>query len=174
MGAQWKTAGKLASSTAKGKIFSKLAKEIAIAARGGADPAMNARLRAAVESAKKASMPRDTLERAITKGAGLLDETVSYETVTYEGFAPHRGAGDRRVPHRQQEPHRDQHPGPVPEGPARQHRLGVVGLHPPRHRRGDAPTTRRRRGGDEAGAQDFGPMARAAFTSTPSRPTSMR
>jgi YebC/PmpR family DNA-binding regulatory protein len=90
MGAQWKTAGKLASSAAKGKIFSKLAKEIAIAARAGADPAMNARLRAAVESAKKASMPRDTLERAIKKGAGLLDETVTYETVTYEGFAPHR------------------------------------------------------------------------------------
>jgi YebC/PmpR family DNA-binding regulatory protein len=90
MGAQWKTAGKLASSAAKGKIFSKLAKEIAIAAKAGADPAMNARLRAAVESAKKASMPRDTLERAIKKGAGLLDETVTYETVTYEGFAPHR------------------------------------------------------------------------------------
>ncbi|MEO8706594.1 MAG: YebC/PmpR family DNA-binding transcriptional regulator [Kofleriaceae bacterium] len=90
MGAQWKTAGKLASSSAKGKIFSKLAKEIAIAAKGGADPAMNARLRAACEAAKKASMPRETLERAIKKGAGLLDETVTYETVTYEGFAPHR------------------------------------------------------------------------------------
>jgi len=51
---------------------------------------MNARLRAAVETAKRASMPRDTLERAIKKGAGLLDETVTYETVTYEGFAPHR------------------------------------------------------------------------------------
>jgi YebC/PmpR family DNA-binding regulatory protein len=90
MGAQWKTAGKIATSAAKGKIFSKLAKEIAIAAKGGADPAMNARLRAAVEAAKKASMPRETLERAIKKGAGLLDETMTYETVTYEGFAPHR------------------------------------------------------------------------------------
>lgn len=90
MGAQWKTAIKVANGAAKGRIFSKLAKEIMIAARGGPDPAMNARLRAAVESAKKASMPRDTLERAIKKGAGLLDETVTYETVTYEGFGPHR------------------------------------------------------------------------------------
>lgn len=90
MGAQWKTAGKIATAAAKGKIFSKLAKEIMIAARGGPDPSMNARLRAAVEAAKKASMPRDTLERAIKKGAGLLDETVQYESVTYEGFGPHR------------------------------------------------------------------------------------
>jgi YebC/PmpR family DNA-binding regulatory protein len=90
MGAQWKTAIKVATSAAKGKVFSKLAKEIMIAARGGPDPAMNARLRAAVEAAKKQSMPRDNIERAIKKGAGLLDETVSYETVTYEGFAPHR------------------------------------------------------------------------------------
>ena len=73
MGAQWKTAGKLASSSAKGRVFSKLAKEIMIAARGGPDPASNARLRAAVEAAKKASMPRDTVNRAIKKGAGLLD-----------------------------------------------------------------------------------------------------
>ena len=90
MGAQWKHAGRQASATAKGKVFSKLAKEIMIAARGGADPSMNARLRALVESAKKHSMPRETLDRAIKKGAGLLDETVTFETVTYEGFAPHR------------------------------------------------------------------------------------
>lgn len=90
MGAQWKHAGRLASSSAKGRIFSKLAKEVAIAAKAGPDPALNARLRAAVEAAKKASMPRDTLERAIKKGAGLLDEKVEYETVTYEGFGPHR------------------------------------------------------------------------------------
>jgi YebC/PmpR family DNA-binding regulatory protein len=90
MGAQWKTAIKVATAAAKGKVFSKLAKEIMIAARSGPDPAMNARLRAAVEAAKKQSMPRDNIERAIKKGAGLLDETVSYETVTYEGFAPHR------------------------------------------------------------------------------------
>src|SRR3954471_7902008 len=90
MGAQWKHAGRQASATAKGRVFSKLAKEIAIAAKAGADLGSNSRLRALVESAKKASMPRETLERAIKKGAGLLDETVHYETVTYEGFAPHR------------------------------------------------------------------------------------
>jgi len=89
MGAQWKTAGKIATSSAKGKIFSKLAKDLIMAAKGGADPTMNARLRAAVEAAKKASMPKDTLERAIKKGAGLLDP-VDYKSVTYEGFAPHR------------------------------------------------------------------------------------
>ena len=62
-----------------------------VAARAGADPAMNARLRAAVEGAKKASMPRDAApRRAIKKGAGLLDDGATYETVTYEGFAPHQ------------------------------------------------------------------------------------
>lgn len=61
-----------------------------MAARNGADPSMNPRLRLAVEAAKKASMTKDTLERAIKKGAGLLDEQVVYETVTYEGFAPHQ------------------------------------------------------------------------------------
>jgi YebC/PmpR family DNA-binding regulatory protein len=89
MGAQWKHAGRQASATAKGRVFSKLAKEIMIAAKAGADPSTNARLRAAVESAKRHSMPRDTLDRAIKKGAGLLDEQVSYEHVVYEGFAPH-------------------------------------------------------------------------------------
>jgi YebC/PmpR family DNA-binding regulatory protein len=90
MGAQWKHAGRQASAAAKGRIFSKLAKEIILAARAGADPAMNARLRVLVETAKKQSMPRETLERAIKKGAGLLDDSASFETVIYEGFAPHR------------------------------------------------------------------------------------
>ena len=90
MGAQWKQKGRLVAANAKGKVFTKLVKEVAIAARGGADPAMNPRLRMAIDAAKKASMPKDTLERAIKKGAGLLDEAVSYDTVVYEGFAPHR------------------------------------------------------------------------------------
>jgi YebC/PmpR family DNA-binding regulatory protein len=90
MGAQWKAKGKEAAANAKGRMFTKLAKEIMVAARNGADPAMNPRLRLAVEQAKKASMPKDTLERAIKKGAGLLDEGVSYEKLTNEGFAPHR------------------------------------------------------------------------------------
>jgi len=90
MGAQWKQKGREASAAAKGRIFTKLAKEIMVAARAGADPTMNPRLRMAVEAAKKASMTKDTLERAIKKGAGLLDEGVNYEVVTYEGFAPHQ------------------------------------------------------------------------------------
>ena len=91
MGAQWKQKGREQSADAKGRLFSKLAKEIMVAAKaGGPDPSSNARLRLAIEQAKKASMTRDTLERAIKKGAGLLDEPVQFETVVYEGFAPHQ------------------------------------------------------------------------------------
>jgi YebC/PmpR family DNA-binding regulatory protein len=89
MGAQWKQKGREQSAAAKGRLFTKLAKEIMVAAKSGPDPSMNPRLRLAVEQAKKHSMTRDTLERAIKKGAGLLDEQVQYETVTYEGFGPH-------------------------------------------------------------------------------------
>ncbi len=89
MGAQWKQKGREQSAAAKGRLFTKLAKEIMIAAKGGPDPASNPRLRLAIEQAKRASMTRDTLERAIKKGAGLLDQAVQYESVTYEGFAPH-------------------------------------------------------------------------------------
>lgn len=90
MGAQWKQKGREEAANAKGKVMSKLAKEIIIAAKSGADPDLNPRLRMAVDAAKKASMTKDTLERAIKKGAGLLDETANYEVVTYEGFAPYQ------------------------------------------------------------------------------------
>jgi len=90
MGAQWKTKVKEAAANVKGRIFTKLAKEIMVAARAGADPDLNPRLRLAIDQAKKASMPRETVERAIKKGAGLLDAGVQYEKLTYEGFAPHR------------------------------------------------------------------------------------
>ncbi|UUQ64119.1 YebC/PmpR family DNA-binding transcriptional regulator [Pseudomonas fuscovaginae UPB0736] len=90
MGAQWKVKHKEAAANAKGKLFGKLVKEITIAARNGADISTNAHLRLVVEQAKKASMPRDTLERAIKKGSGQLGETVQYHRVTYEGFAPHQ------------------------------------------------------------------------------------
>jgi YebC/PmpR family DNA-binding regulatory protein len=90
MGAQWKHKGRTENAAAKGKVIGKLAKEVIMAAKGGADPATNSRLRLAIDAAKKASMTKDTLERAIKKGAGLLDEPVTYETVTYEGFAPHQ------------------------------------------------------------------------------------
>jgi YebC/PmpR family DNA-binding regulatory protein len=90
MGAQWKARHKEVAANAKGKIFGKLAKEIMVAAKGGADPTSNSRLRLVVEQAKKASMPKDTLDRAIKKGAGLLDGGAQLERLVYEGFAPHR------------------------------------------------------------------------------------
>jgi YebC/PmpR family DNA-binding regulatory protein len=92
MGAQWKQKGREQGAAAKGRLFTKLAKEISVAAKSGPDPAMNPRLRLAIEQAKKHSMTRETLERAIKKGAGLLDEPANYEIVTYEGFAPHQVA----------------------------------------------------------------------------------
>lgn len=90
MGKQWKVKGKAEAAATKGRIFTRLAKEIAIAARGGAEPDMNPRLRLAMDQAKRASMPKDTVERAIKKGAGLDGGAVNYEKVIYEGFAPHR------------------------------------------------------------------------------------
>jgi len=90
MGAQWKAKHKDLAANAKGRLFGKLAKEIMMAARNGADPAGNSRLRLVVEQARKVSMPKDTLDRAIKKGAGLTGEAVHFEHVIYEGFAPHR------------------------------------------------------------------------------------
>ncbi|MEY8875344.1 MAG: YebC/PmpR family DNA-binding transcriptional regulator [Leptothrix sp. (in: b-proteobacteria)] len=90
MGAQWKAKHKDLAANAKGRLFGKLAKDIMIAARHGADPAANSRLRLVVEQARKVSMPKDTLERAIKKGAGLTGEAVHFEHAMYEGFAPHR------------------------------------------------------------------------------------
>ena len=90
MGAQWKAKGKAQAADARGKLFGRLAKDIMIAARNGADPAANSRLRLVVEQARKVSMPKETLERAIKKGAGLLGDAVSFDRVIYEGFAPHQ------------------------------------------------------------------------------------
>src|ERR1051325_6999012 len=91
MGAQWKQKGREISALKRGQLFGKLAKEIIVAAKmGGADPDLNARLFVAIEAAKKHSVPRDTIERAVKKGAGLTGEQVNYELVTYEGFAPHK------------------------------------------------------------------------------------
>lgn len=91
MGAQWKQAGREANAQKKGQMVVKLVREIMVAAKlGGADPDLNPRLAAAIEKAKKSSVYRDTIERAIKKGSGQTDEKVSYELVTYEGFAPHK------------------------------------------------------------------------------------
>jgi YebC/PmpR family DNA-binding regulatory protein len=92
MGAQWKAKGKDLAANARGKLFTKLVKEITVAARNGADPASNARLRLVVEQARKVSMPKDTLDRALKKGSGVGDDATQYERVMYEGFAPHQVA----------------------------------------------------------------------------------
>src|SRR5881396_606715 len=93
MGAQWKQAGRVANATKRGQVIGKLVREIMVAAKlGGPDPDLNARLYAALEAARKASVPRDTIERAVKKGAGQTGEKVNYELVTFEGFAPHKVA----------------------------------------------------------------------------------
>lgn len=77
-----------ATDAKRGKIFTKLIKEITVAARmGGGDPNANPRLRSAIQAAKSENMPKDNLERAIKKGTGEL-EGVNYEETTYEGYGP--------------------------------------------------------------------------------------
>ncbi|MBI4395299.1 MAG: YebC/PmpR family DNA-binding transcriptional regulator, partial [Candidatus Omnitrophica bacterium] len=72
----------------RGKIFTKLIREITVAAKaGGGDPNTNPRLRLAISTAKSSNMPADNIERAIKKGTGAL-EGVSYEEVVYEGYGP--------------------------------------------------------------------------------------
>lgn len=90
MGKGWKSPIKTANAQKKGAIFTKLAREIQVAAKmGGPDPAMNARLRLAIDTAKKQQCPNDTIDRAIKKGAGLLDDGTIIEELTYEGMGPH-------------------------------------------------------------------------------------
>ncbi len=89
MGKGWKNPIKAANAAKKGMKFSKFAKEIQVASKlGGPDIEMNARLRLAVDAAKAESCPKDTIERAIKKGAGLLEGEAQPEEVLYEGFGP--------------------------------------------------------------------------------------
>ena len=77
---------KAAADAKKGKIFTRLIKEVTVAARlGGPDPGMNPRLRLAIDKSYDANMPKDTIERAIKRGAGGL-EGVNYEEIRYEGY----------------------------------------------------------------------------------------
>lgn len=76
------------NDAAKGKIFTILGRELAVAVKsGGPDPSSNSRLREAVAKAKSNNMPNDTIERSIKKAAGNLDG-VNYESITYEGYGP--------------------------------------------------------------------------------------
>jgi YebC/PmpR family DNA-binding regulatory protein len=78
---------KNAEDARRGKIFTKIIREISVAARVSGDPASNARLRTAIDKALSANMTKDTIERAIKKATGEL-EGVSYEEIRYEGYAP--------------------------------------------------------------------------------------
>ncbi|MBG0785120.1 MAG: YebC/PmpR family DNA-binding transcriptional regulator [Anaerolineaceae bacterium] len=78
-----------AADAKKGKIFTRIAREIVLAAReGGGDPGMNVRLELAIDKAKAANMPKDSIDRAIKRGTGEDKEGVSFEEILYEGFAP--------------------------------------------------------------------------------------
>lgn len=91
MGRQWLHAKRAIVNLKKGQLVGKLVKEITVAAKlGGGDPAANARLFAAVEKAKKASVTRDVIERAIAKGAGTGGDKSALDHVTFEGYAPHK------------------------------------------------------------------------------------
>lgn len=91
MGAQWKQKWREMAADKKGKVSTKFVREIQIAAKlGGPHPEYNARLSVAIENAKKASVYKDTIERAIAKGAGLDGTSSHMEEVVFEGFAPHR------------------------------------------------------------------------------------
>src|ERR1700719_155190 len=77
-----------AADQARGKLFAKLIRQVEVAAReGGGDPASNASLRTMFQKAREASVPIDTIERAIKRGTGELDG-VRYEAISYEGYAP--------------------------------------------------------------------------------------
>lgn len=89
MGKGWKKSIKVENAQKKGQMFTKFAREIQVAAKGGADPSMNSRLRLAIDAAKKHSCPNETIDRAIKKGAGLLNDGSQIEELSYEGYGPH-------------------------------------------------------------------------------------
>jgi YebC/PmpR family DNA-binding regulatory protein len=91
MGRQWLHAKREVAGLKKGQLVGKLVKEIMVASKmGGADPAGNARLSAAVDKARRASVTRDVIERAIKKGAGVGAEKLVLEHIVLEGYAPHK------------------------------------------------------------------------------------
>jgi YebC/PmpR family DNA-binding regulatory protein len=93
MGRQWLHAKREVAGLKKGQLVGKLVKEIMVAAKlGGGDIAGNARLAAVVDKARRASVTRDAIERAIKKGAGVGSEKLEMEHVVFEGYAPHKVA----------------------------------------------------------------------------------
>ena len=93
MGRQWLHAKRLVAGLKKGRSTGKLVREISVAAKmGGADIGSNARLFTAVEKAKRDSVTKDAIQRAINKGAGIGDEKLVMEHVVFEGYAPNKVA----------------------------------------------------------------------------------
>lgn len=91
MGRQWLHAKRAIVNLKKGQVVGKLVKEITVAAKlGGPDPDGNARLFAVLEKARKASVTRDAIERAIAKGAGTGGDKTSMDHIVFEGYAPHK------------------------------------------------------------------------------------
>ncbi|MEY2851941.1 MAG: hypothetical protein RL549_640 [Verrucomicrobiota bacterium] len=90
MGRQWLHAKREVASLKKSKTTSKFVREITLAARQGADPALNARLATALERAKRESVAKDVIQRAIEKGSGAGAGKDSLEHMVFEGYAPHK------------------------------------------------------------------------------------
>jgi len=91
MGRQWLHAKRAVASLKKAQATGKIVREMMVAAKmGGPDPESNARLAAAVDKARKESVSRDVIERAIKKGAGTGNEKLTMEHVVFEGYAPHK------------------------------------------------------------------------------------
>src|ERR1700722_6226683 len=163
MGRQWLHAKRAIVNQKKGQTVGKLVKEITVAAKlGGADPVANARLFTAVEKARKASVTRDVIERAIKKGAGVGDDKADLEHIVFEGYAP------RKVPVIV-EVYTDNHQRTAPElrmlfrngvlGHAGSNKflfdhVGLVEAHHP------DPQVDREAAAIEAGANDFEPLTR--------------
>ena len=143
-----------AADAKRGKVFTRVIKELTVAARnGGGDPEMNPRLRTIVAEAKAVNMPAENIKRAIQRGTGELPG-VNYDEITYEGLRPRRRGAHHRSAHRQPEPHRRRaaaHADEIQRQPRReqQRRLDVrqEGLHrrrQERRRRGEAAERRAR------------------------------
>ena len=132
-----------AADAKRGKVFTRIIKELTVAARnGGGDPGMNPRLRTIIADAKAVNMPADNIKKAIQRGTGELPG-VTYEEITYEGYGPGGAALIIEMHDRQQEPHRRRAAPPAREvqRQPRRERFGRLDVLP---RRATSSSTRQR------------------------------
>ncbi len=150
-----------AADARRAKLFAKLIRQVEVAAReGGGDPDMNPTLRTMFQKARDSSVPLDTIERAIKRGTGEL-EGVTYEQITYEGYAAARRGRAHRGAHRQPQPHRLRRPQHLHRARRLHGRAGRGGLAvraQGRDHRRPAPSTRTSSccAPLDAGAEDIG------------------